>query len=116
MLSHNLHRRHTSYYPTARITKQTSLDSFPLNKLANYQSNVIVNKTPTKTIIENKYILVVQEPDGDTYMQDILENLGVKVTNKTYVEKYLIYSIKATNEVINEIKKYSWFVNLSKAQ
>lgn len=119
MLPTTFNRRHTSYYPITRttpITRNSSLDNFPSNKLVNNHSNMFVNETPRKENIERKYILVVQEPDNDKYMKDTLEDLGIKVIDKTYVEKYLIFSIRTSEKVISEIKKYSWFVNVSRGR
>jgi hypothetical protein len=64
--------------------------------------------------IFKKYIIVVQEIESTQEIRDIFDSLGICIFDKTYVEKYLIFSIGANEGMINDIKKYSWFVNMSR--
>jgi len=66
--------------------------------------------------IYKKYVIVVQEIESIQEIRDIFDSLGISILDKTYVENYLIFSIGANEEMVNGIKKYSWFVNMSRGE
>ena len=59
------------------------------------------------------YIIVVIDQD-DNIVVDTFNNLDIVVLDKTYVEKYLIYSVKMDPYSVKSLKENSWCVNISK--
>lgn len=91
---------------------------FPQPKPIPFNNYIVPINNSSRDIVDDrvKYIIVIQEVENLNDIKQIFENLNIDILDKTYVEKYLIYSILATKGMISIIKKYDWFVNASRGQ
>lgn len=90
---------------------------FPTSKwINNWNTNQINFKyyNDHDTISKKIYMIVVEEIENIEDIKNVFNDLNIDILDKTYIENYLIYSIRTTDEVINYIKKYNWVVNISR--
>lgn len=93
-----------------KYCRHTKHNMFPIRKFNLMKMN---DFRQIKEKVLKEYIVVVIDQDYNI-VKNTFDNLDIIVLNKTYVEKYLIYSVKMDPYSIKSLKENSWCVNISK--